>query len=129
MESYEVTLPLPPSVNVMYRSVYRSGRIRVVVSKAGRAFRHACYPLLKDYRKPFTGEIALSCVFYFKTKRSDLDNRLKALLDVLETNEFGFGLFDNDIQIMELHAFKEYDPKNPRVHVVVTELLSKEDQV
>ena len=121
ISTVEVTLPLPPSVNVMYRSVYRNRRIQIVVSKAGRVFRHACYPLLKDFRTPFKGDIALVCEFYFKNKKSDLDNRLKALLDVLQTNELGFGLFDNDIQIVELHAFKNYDAEEPRVHVLVHE--------
>lgn len=93
----------------------------MVVSKVGRVFRQACYPLLKDFRDPLSGPVSLSCVFYFKNKKSDLDNRLKALLDVLQVNELGFGLFDNDIQIVELHAFKDYDPENPRVHVVVHE--------
>ena len=121
ISTVEVTLPLPPSVNVMYRSVYRNRRIQIVVSKAGRVFRQACYPLLKDFRTPFKGDIALVCQFYFKNKKSDLDNRLKALLDVLQTNELGFGLFDNDIQIVELHAFKNYDAEEPRVHVLVHE--------
>ena len=57
ISTVEVTLPLPPSVNVMYRSVYRNRRIQIVVSKAGRAFRHACYPLLKDFRTPDPVEI------------------------------------------------------------------------
>lgn len=122
MRSVTVELPLPPSTNVMWRTVYSRGSIRIVTSKVGRVFRHACAPILKDYRSAFTGDVSVECQFFFRNERSDLDNRLKALLDVLQVGELGFGLYRNDLQIVALHAYKHLDKDNPRVVVKVEEV-------
>lgn len=53
--------------------------------------------------------------FYRPAKRGDLDNRIKILLDALE----GIA-FENDSQIIEIHARRFDDKLNPRVSIVVT---------
>ena len=128
MTTITVELPLPPSTNVMWRSVIRGGQIRIITSEAGHVFRDACAPILKDYRNPFSGKVIITCEFYFKNNLSDLDNRLKSLLDVLEVNRLGFGLYDNDRQIVAIHAYKNFDKKNPRVVVGVTELSNTKEK-
>ena len=122
MKTLTVELPLPPSTNVMWRSVVRGGQVRIITSEVGRIFRDECAPILKDYRTPLLGNVVITCEFYFKNNLSDLDNRLKSLLDVLEVGKLGFGLYNNDRQIVALHAYKNFDKRNPRVVVTATEM-------
>jgi len=118
-----VQLPLPPSTNVMWRAVPYSGHCRVIVSREGRAFRDECAPIMAEYRGPFQSDVSVEATFFFKNRRSDLDNRIKALLDVLEVTVLGFGLVQNDRQVTELHCYKKIDPQKPRVEVRVREVV------
>jgi len=62
----------------------------------------------------FDGNVALELHLYRPQKRGDLDNRIKVLLDSLQ------GVcFDNDSQVVELHAFLNDDKHNPRVEVTI----------
>ena len=101
-----VRLPMPPSANVMWRSDF--ARKRVYVSS----------------RHPREGPVSLTAEFFFKNKRVrvDLDNRLKPLLDVCQRTEYNTGLYVDDAQIMAIHAYKYFDPDQPRVEVTVVAL-------
>ena len=86
---------------------------------------------------PFKGAISLRITFYMQipqswtwkrklgsleensrhTKKPDLDNCVKALVDSLKKL-----VFDDDNQVFEIHAKKEYAEK-PRIVVHVTEFL------
>ena len=71
--------------------------------------------VINSPNKPAEGDVAVNIIFYFGNQRSnDIDNCLKILLDAAE----GI-LFINDSQVTELHVFKEYDKKNPRVEISV----------
>jgi hypothetical protein len=63
---------------------------------------------------PLGSTLDVSIGFYFKTKRRDLDNRNKVVLDALT----GIA-YDDDSQINALHLFRRYDPKRPRIEISV----------
>ena len=56
------------------------------------------------------GPVALNLTVFRPRKSGDLDNYLKIMLDALQ----GF-LYDNDSQIVEIHAYRQDDKDNPRV--------------
>ena len=67
------------------------------------------------HEDPSSEELCLNVIIYLGTKRkTDIDAYLKILFDA------GEGIiYENDNQITELHVFKEYDKKNPRVEITV----------
>ena len=93
--------------------MWRKWRNRMVLSAAGRAFKEAvrlrvlermydgltptgshncCYP---------SGNLVVTFRWYRSSKRGDLDNRAKCLLDALQGT-----VYRNDNQITELHAYR-----------------------
>ena len=61
-----------------------------------------------------------SVVVYRARRAGDLDNSLKVLLDALN----GIA-FEDDSQVVEIHARREEDPANPRVEVQIEPLGAK----
>lgn len=53
---------------------------------------------------------------YFKNARADIDGPIKLILDSL--NEIAWV---DDVMIEELHVYKTFDPKNPRIEITITE--------
>jgi Holliday junction resolvase RusA-like endonuclease len=107
-------LPYPPSSNVYWRSV----RGRVIVSLEARKYRQcvrlrALTQLPKPLR-PYDGPIVLSLALYRPAKRGDLSNRIKIVEDALQ----GL-LYEDDSQVVELHAARFDDATCPRVVVTV----------
>jgi len=91
-----IALPMPPSVNRMYRVVYGPSR-RVIKSERYKTWERAAHGYYLEqgaHRMPkiqghFRAHITLD---ESKRGRSDADNRAKATLDALQT----FGLIAND---------------------------------
>lgn len=107
----KLTLPYPPSTNVMYRN-YRgvtvtSGEAAAYKIEAGYLARQQGVELLH-------GPVKASLDFYRPQRSGDLDNRLKCTLDALN----GIAWAD-DGQIVEIHARRFDDAKNPRVELVI----------
>jgi Holliday junction resolvase RusA-like endonuclease len=64
---------------------------------------------------PAHRRMALKLYFFMADERArDLDNCVKSVTDALNRV-----IFDDDKQIDELYALREYDKKNPRTLVVV----------
>lgn len=62
-----------------------------------------------------TGAVQLSIVFYFGDKRRrDIDAYIKILLDCMEGV-----VYEDDVQINEMHCVKEYDKERPRTEIRV----------
>ena len=62
---------------------------------------------------PLKDELALSVRFFFGTKRkADLDNFNKLWQDALT----GI-VYEDDSQIGELHLYRDYDKKRPRIEI------------
>lgn len=112
---YTFTLPLPPSVNHMYRR-RRDGGVRL--SPDAAAWKQAAfYEALQHFPEMLTGEIEAVYDFYFPDRRPDLDNGLKALNDALQG-----AAYVNDRQIHRLTATKHIDKRNPRVEVTLWQM-------
>jgi crossover junction endodeoxyribonuclease RusA len=108
----KITLPFPPSVNTLY-ATHKGRRI---LSKEGRQFKKAV-ALLVGKTTPTANEVAVTVEIYRPRRTSDLDNRLKGLLDSMT------GLFYvDDKQIVEIHAYRFEDKSNPRAEVEIQEL-------
>jgi len=65
--------------------------------------------------EPLTGDVTMNILFYYGDKsRRDIDAYIKILLDSME----GI-VFENDVQITEMHIYKSYDKQNPRTEVSI----------
>ena len=121
MNSFEITLPFPPSTNTYWRSI---GRGRVIISKRGREYReevvYACIvergAIAPD---PMEGRLVVTIEAIAPDKRRrDLDNMLKAVLDSLEHAK----VYENDSQIDDLRITRLPPRKPGKIIVTVTEI-------
>lgn len=96
-------LPVPPSANRWWRNV--NGRM--VTSREARAYKEAI-PRLAGRQTLILAptQVAISIVWYRAMKSGDLDKRVGVVLDALQGV-----LYENDRQIVELHAYRAEDPK------------------
>lgn len=106
--------PLPQSVNAMYQ---RTGRT-VRKSDTAKAYQHLLsYAFNLVDVEPIDGLVNMQVSWYFKTMRSDIDNRVKLLMDALEGH-----CYANDNQIVNLCIKKRLlmpDETEPYCHVIV----------
>ena len=111
---YEITLPVPPSVNRMYR-VFRG---RVFMVREGKDYKKAIADaIVKKFGtfKPIDGPVSVQFTVYRKAKRGDTDNFMKCLLDGMQGT-----FYKNDKQIELIVARRRDDKQNPRVEVIVS---------
>jgi len=102
-----ISLPYPPSLNRLYRTV----RGRPILSKEAREYRAAVRSLLDGMGYRATGSpVAVSVWLYRPRRTGDADNALKALLDACN----GF-LWRDDSQLVEIHLWRLDDKDRPRV--------------
>lgn len=106
-------LPIPPSVNHMYRR-YRN---KVVLTDEARNWKEAAHLIaLAACDAPFEGAVVAVWEFYFPNRRHDASNCIKALEDALQG-----AAYINDRQIVEGTYRKFIDRDNPRVEVALWE--------
>ena len=89
-----IKLPYPPSMNTYWRNF----RGNTVLSQAGREFKKAVWACVLEQKIPKFGDKRLEVTLWLYPRSkvvTDLDNRLKAVLDGLEEA----GVYDNDGQI------------------------------
>lgn len=89
-----IKLPYPPSMNTYWRNF----RGNTVLSKAGREYKTAVAECVVEQNVPKFGDKRLEVTLFLYPRSkvvTDLDNRLKAVLDGLEEA----GVYDNDSQI------------------------------
>jgi crossover junction endodeoxyribonuclease RusA len=122
-DTFNVTLPVPPSINHQYATV--NGRR--LLSSAGRTYKtyvgqHVCLALAQSparfslHNRLRSGPLALSIRFFFASAlRRDLDGGLKIAQDAVCE---GLGLNDN--RIIETHLYKHVDKANPRIEVCLS---------
>lgn len=112
-EPVSFELPIPPSVNHMYRRF----RNKVVLTDEARAWKEAAHLIaLTKFRMPMQGAVCAVWEFYFPNRRHDASNCIKALEDALQG-----AAYLNDRQIVEGTYRKFVDKHNPRVEVVLWE--------
>lgn len=103
-------LPFPPALNHYYRSLGR-----VLLSREAREYkRTAGYHALVAGARPLTGPLAVEITLYRPAKRGDIDGYFKAAFDSLN----GIA-WEDDAQVVELHAYRKDDKQNPRAEVRV----------
>lgn len=107
-----LTMHYPPSANRYWR-VYRNV---VVCSDEANAYKLEVTNLCNQRGiEPLAGNLCVSLTVYRPQKSGDLDNRIKVVLDSLQ------GLaYNNDSQIVEIHAYRQDDKKRPRVEITLT---------
>lgn len=98
--------------------MYRGGRR--FMTKEGRYAKDGMAKEARlQYRaKPLQCPIGVDIDFFIPNNRSDLDNLLKGTLDCLT----GI-VWDDDKQIIEIMARKYIEKKNPRVEIIVNQLI------
>ena len=79
-----LTLPMPPSVNAIWRSGRAGKRLRVYRSDKYKSWRSSAGSELKAQRPvPIAGWVRVTISLGLTKRRSDADNRIKVLLDSL----------------------------------------------
>lgn len=112
----KLTLPYPPSANRYWRSV--GGK--VLKSREARLYQQGVRLRWLTQRpagtpsRPPSCPVVVSVALFRPARRGDLDNSLKVLLDSLK----GIA-FQDDAQVVELHAARFEDPEDPRAEVTV----------
>ena len=109
----KITLPYPPSANRYWR--HYNGRT-VKSREASDYIEVAGWTARAAGVRPTSKPVAVWAIFYRPRKAGDLDNRIKILLDAME----GIA-YDDDRQVIELHAKLADDKDNPRVEFEVKE--------
>lgn len=114
----KLVLPVPPSSNRYWRLDKRNGHL--YPSEEAKRYKHGLKlrALTEGLRKPLAGPVVASVVVYRARRAGDLDNSLKVLLDALNGVAF-----EDDSQVIEIHARREDDPSNPRVEVRVEAMV------
>jgi len=113
VSEYMFELPVPPSVN----RYWMMANNRIVVTPEARTYKQQVFYKLAHKMEPLRGDIAVNFTVFRRMKRGDLDNFCKVMLDALN----GICWLD-DSQIVEIHAFRDDDPKNPHVNLLVYEV-------
>lgn len=106
------TLPYPPSANRYWRNV----RGRTLKSREARRYAVECQWLARAESDGalLQGEVAVTLRLYRPSKRGDLDNRIKVVLDALQGVAYA-----DDKQVIEIHAYRYDDKENPRIEIDV----------
>jgi crossover junction endodeoxyribonuclease RusA len=117
LKQLNLSLPLPNSANTHWRH----GRGVTYLSKQGRDYRYLVANAVKDANQPImTGRLFVDVLIYPRDKRkTDIDNRLKPLLDALQHA----GAFEDDSQIDRLYVERREIIPGGKCEVVITEIL------
>jgi crossover junction endodeoxyribonuclease RusA len=102
-------------------TMWRNFRGRTVLSKAGRVFREEVQNIVVDKNIPKFGDSKLKITMILRPRdkrKTDIDNRIKAVLDALEQA----GVFDDDFQVDHLEMIRGEPLKGGLLHVVIEEI-------
>lgn len=126
-QRHTLELPLPPSTNDLWKPIaVRVGRRyvgKLVKTPEAKAYARVVALLAKAQRCPlFEGPVRVSLKLWLPSRRSDGDNREKALLDALQGIAYA-----NDRQVAPpLVLDWDYDAKHPRVVVTLEGATERE---
>jgi crossover junction endodeoxyribonuclease RusA len=119
----KLELPYPPTVN----SYWRASGHRRFISKEGVAFKQAVAEYVIDNNIEKLGDAPLTmfvALFPRDKRRTDVDNRLKAICDALQDA----GVYDDDSQIEFLAVLRQHQVPKGKC-VVIIEKLGGEDEI
>lgn len=123
--SIDLTLPYPPSLNALYRTIVKGKRAMPIKSAEYRGYEQLIWNALEQRFKGAGPRIlsphlvAVTANVYRPRAIGDLDNTFKALLDCLSGK-----VYEDDAQIVELHAYRHDSKERPRVELVVSPVSS-----
>jgi crossover junction endodeoxyribonuclease RusA len=119
MTEITLILPLPPSVN----SYWGFAGSRRFLTLAAREFKIEVAHIVSHASNTFGDKrLSLTTTLHFKDRRkSDIDNRIKSLLDALVQA----GLFDDDSQVDELHVYSGEIIRQGKAIVTISEVENK----
>ena len=109
----KITLPIPPSANRYWR-IYNG---HAVTSENAREDKvEAGWKYRASGGIMYYGPVDVALFVYRARRAGDLDNFIKVLLDALR------GLaYEDDKQVVAIHAYLRDDKANPRVEVHIME--------
>ena len=108
----KITLPYPPTANLYWRMF----RNRIVKSADARNYQKRVALIARGFRK-LVGPVGIHVKAYRPRRIGDLDNTLKVVLDALR----GIA-YEDDKQIISIHADRYDDKANPRLEIELCEL-------
>lgn len=103
--------------------ILRGKHPRIIKSKAALEYvKESSIQIKRQLKnhKPFEDYVRLEVHVWYASRRPDLD--ISLIQDVLQEN----GIYQNDRQVVEIHAFKYRDTKNPRIIVRISEIDNEE---
>lgn len=104
----ETIYGLVPSKSNCYRF---SGKF-MYKTKALKEYEDSFMDQCKVYKdRNIEGNLRIEATVYYPNRKSDIDNSLKVLLDMMQKVK----AFDNDNKVAEIQIFKKLDKENPRV--------------
>jgi len=109
-------LPYPPSINAYWLA---SGHRRYI-SARGQAFKKAVVEHVLECKTPKLGNVSLKVTIYLypqSKKLMDIDNCVKPILDACQNA----GIFDDDVQVQELHVYRSIPIKKGGCMVLIEE--------
>jgi Holliday junction resolvase RusA-like endonuclease len=117
------------------RLVVMGEHVRSIKSEEALAFVAGALPQIPSWaRRRFEGPVRVRVRVFYRNRQSDLDEQL--VLDVLQ-DQWALlrgkrlltqgGVYRNDNQIVERHAYKAIDARRPRVEVVVWALQQQQE--
>lgn len=109
-----LTLPYPISVNALW-APRRGGGFRL--TEEGKNYKQEAGWQASTQiagRELLNGDLAICARYYRASKRGDIDNLSKALLDSL--NKI---VYEDDNQFVEQHSFFDFDAADPRVEIEI----------
>jgi Holliday junction resolvase RusA-like endonuclease len=109
------TLPTPPSTNVLFRNVPKKGRVK---TQAYIDWQMAARVSLRRQKiEGIAGRVVVMLGFERSSDQADVDNRIKAVLDIL-SDTHGVGIIDDDRFVTAL-LVSWLPPANGLAHVRV----------
>jgi len=110
-----ITLPYPPSANRLWSNGANGRKYKTTEYLSFES--KAQLEIAGFIDKTLSGDLSVTLRIYRPRRTGDLDNRVKATLDVMQGM-----IYNDDSQIVELHLYRLDDKLNPRVEVNVCEL-------
>jgi Holliday junction resolvase RusA-like endonuclease len=110
-------LPRAPSTNNLFRNVRRG---RVKTAKYQSWIETAGWELATQHPPKIAGSVAVTALVGLSKRRPDIDNGLKALIDLFVAHQ----VLDDDANVVEVFARLDKCVPSGRVHVTVRQTLA-----